>query len=966
MRKEIFILILAILSCAFALQKPTNYYAAVSATGGVRGNQQQVQDFAVWNATSKDWANVIPPNLSGGQLYGTVAVGTGLLAYGSFTSIGGNAAAGLAYYDGNVWAAPEGVGLYSLANFNSSFSYYDNIPSGIGTAYAAVADSNNNVYIWGVFDQVGLCRTGVAGFVQLVWAAPGIFTVKQLGNGYYKSIPTVPASAPCSFCAGDNIPPVGTVNKMRMYTSSTSSQLVFVVQPNSPGDLWQWEVNTPNWVQITYGNGAVNITGNVKDFDIAPNSNNIFVVGLFQRLNDPVSNYRYQHIAVSTDNGQTFTSFGPALNQTLFGDQPAVTNQYGVVVQPAYSAYGFYSVLATSTSQVWVAGSVRDGYRSSGQGDAYPNEAATRVFSFSSGSGPSQFSDRFAPYASANGVPQQSVNGPVIYKLALINGNVHAFGDFTLFKQVATPGIRFATRYTTVMKNAAVYDTTAQVWSPAFGGFLTSSGDTSPSFNPSNPIFLSVGSVNGNSLVYFSSQTNGITSTYGLLSGSMFAYGGDAINNANNRWNVIFGPNRLVTFSGTPQPTSGANFASGPNFAPQPLGNDGQVNCLLILQKNDAIIFGGNFDYIGNMQVPGVGFWNQDLGIIGSVGGGLFYYNNVPFYQSDSIYNNRIGGNVLDLEEYNNYLYAAGLFNRNNSGNSLANIAAISYRTGGAGWIPVDGGCDNQINDILVVGSILYATGKFQYCGLNSAGYNSGNLFRGRVPTSYIAAIELDSNPAGNSWRPLGIGLQGGAGYAMTYRRGYLYVGGAFSNAGGVINSAGIAKWDGNSWSDVTSSCQGPCDRAAPNRLPYIGTNIVPTAAARKPPACNALSTIQGNVWCIDTGATTSTGPLSTGLLAWWDGSNWYQAGPLNVASGVQNSAIVNNQSRSSNILVPGSTKITSNGFNFFSWGIGTQNYEISFTGFSVQPSALAAGSLVVFSQLLVAFCLIVSFVFFF
>jgi len=516
------------------------------------------------------------------------------------------------------------------------------------------------------------------------------------------------------------------------------------------------------------------------------------------------------------------------------------------------------------------------------------------------------------------------------------------------------------------------FNTNTGVWSPAFAGFLTQSGDTSPTFNPasfgSSPFFLSVGVINQTTLVYFQGQ-NAISSTYGLLSGSMFAYGGDPINNANNKWNVIFGPNRLVTYMGAANPTNSASFSNtlGPQLAPQPYGNNGQVRSLLILQKNDAIIFGGTFDFIGAMQVPGIGYWNQDLGIIGSVGGGLFFYNSQSFYQSDSIYNNRVGGVVNDLEEYNGYLYAAGLFNRNNSGNSLSNIATISYRTGGAGWTQVDGGCDQVINDILAVGSTLYATGSFQYCGLNSAGYNSGSLWRGRVPTAGIAAIEIGSSPTGVSWRPLGIGLQGGSGFAMAYRRGYLYVGGSFSSAGGVINSGGIARWDGNSWSDVTSQCQSPCDRAAPNRIPYSGgvTNIVPTAALRKPGSCNQLSTINGLLWCIDIGGSANAN-FQTGVLSYWDGSNWFQTGSLIVASGIQNSVIVNNQSNTNNILVPASTVIGANGFNFFSWGTGTQNYEISFTGFSLQPTALAAGSLVVVSQFLVALLLLVSFVFFF
>jgi len=333
----------------------------------------------------------------------------------------------------------------------------------------------------------------------------------------------------------------------------------------------------------------------------------------------------------------------------------------------------------------------------------------------------------------------------------------------------------------------------------------------------------------------------------------------------------------------------------------------------------------------------------------------------VLLYQSDYVYNNRIGGVVNDLAEYNNNIYAAGLFNRNNSGNALANIATISYRQGGAGWLSVDGGCDQVVNDILIVNGVLYATGAFQYCGLQSAAYNSGSLPRGRVPTSYIASIDLTQSTSTQSWRPLGIGLQGGSGSALTVRNGFLYVGGSFSNAGGVIASGGIAKWDiGNqAWSDVVAQCLGPCSRAVNQLGLYQGTAVQPTAAQRKPQACLALSTIQGNVWCIDSQSNT---------LAWYDGTYWYQAGALTLTTGIQNSVIVSNQSASSEILVPGTSSNygSANGNFFYSWGTGTNNYDISFSGFSVPPNALAAGSLVVVSQLLVALCLIISFVFLF
>lgn len=960
-RATTLLIILCIISCVFALDKPTNYFAGSSTgNGGVRGVQQQAQDFAVWNTSSNNWVQVLPPRVTGGSINGIVAVGDGLLAFGSFSSIGsGNNAAGLAYYDGKVWAAPEGIGLYVLGNLNTSYSFYDNIPSGTGTGTAAVVDGTT-VYLYGTFDQVGLVRDGVNGFVALSWSAGGVFTINKIGNGYYKKYTTVPANPPnCVLCPGTNVPTpaAGTYNKMRYYRSSTSNNLVFVFQPTSPGDIWQWEVNTGLWIQITgtATNGAINITA-PRDFDVAPNTNSIFVVGNFQRLNDPTATFRYQHVAVSTDNGNNFNAFGSTLNQTLFADLPAVYNSTtGVTIQPALTGVGFYSVAAQSATQIWVAGGVRDGFRQTGQSSGVPNELQTKVFTITANNAPTSFSERFYGLG-ASGTTADTISGPNINQLQLINGNLYAYGNFQYYRQIANPNIRFTSRYTNGYKGAAVLNIASGQWRPAFGGFLTTSksGDVSPLF-PS--LLSSWGTVSGSTLIYFSGN-NAILSTWGLLSGSMFAYGGDKVNNAQDRWNVVFGNNRFTTVN-NPSPSTGSGTPSAFTWAAQPFGSNGDVNAILIVDKNDAIIFGGRFDFIGSNLVPGVGFYNPDLNLIGSVGGGLFQYNSIAFYQSDNVQNNRVGGIVNDLAEYNGFVYAAGLFNRNNSGNPLANIASISFRTGGAGWVHLDGGCDQVVNDILIRDGKLYATGAFQYCGLNPEGFKEGDgLFRGRVPTSGIAVIDLDLDPSLRSWRPLGIGLQGGAatGNALAYRRGFLYVAGSFTSAGGYLFTTNLAKWDGNAWTDVLGICAGACDRPT-NYLTYIGTAVVPNPSTnRRPLGCSALSTLQGNVYCIDS---------TNSVLAWYDGTYWHQAGVLNVVRGVQNSVIVNNGSNANAILVAGNQDYNANGGNFFSWNPNNQNYEPSFTGFSTPANALASGSIVVVSQLL-AICLLVAFMFFF
>ena len=60
MRTVFFIVLLSLLSMALALNKPSNYFAA---SGTVRGNQQQVVDFAVWNVRRKKKDSSVHKNI---------------------------------------------------------------------------------------------------------------------------------------------------------------------------------------------------------------------------------------------------------------------------------------------------------------------------------------------------------------------------------------------------------------------------------------------------------------------------------------------------------------------------------------------------------------------------------------------------------------------------------------------------------------------------------------------------------------------------------------------------------------------------------------------------------------------------------------------------------------------------------------------------------------------------------------
>jgi len=222
--------------------------------------------------------------------------------------------------------------------------------------------------------------------------------------------------------------------------------------------------------------------------------------------------------------------------------------------------------------------------------------------------------------------------------------------------------------------------------------------------------------------------------------------------------------------------------------------------------------------------------------------------------------------------------------------------------------------------------------------GSNSAGFTqTDGLNNGRTPTSRIAVIDLGLNPSVQSWRPLGIGLQGGVGKALSFYNGKLYVGGTFTSAGGLIASNGIASWDGTKWQSVVANCQDPCSRAI-NVLPY-DVAYIPTAAERKPVSCVALTSADGNLYCIDSGKT---------MLAWWDGSLWHQAGTFTVSTTVfQNNIITNNGSNTGNILVAGSSSQNSAGdFNYYSYNSNNNNYEPTYTGFSNQIYSIVSSNI--------------------
>ncbi|MBI5442502.1 MAG: hypothetical protein HY900_14965 [Deltaproteobacteria bacterium] len=184
---------------------------------------------------------------------------------------------------------------------------------------------------------------------------------------------------------------------------------------------------------------------------------------------------------------------------------------------------------------------------------------------------------------------------------------------------------------------------------------------------------------------------------------------------------------------------------------------------------------------------------------------------------------------------------------------------------------------------------------------------SSGNLYvggtfstAGGVPASSIAKWD------GRSWSALGSGISYGG--ATTDVRalaldagGNLYAGGFFNRAGGVLANC-IARWDGRSWSPMSTGLNARVRSLtvdAQGRV-YAGGEFTTTGAGEA--SVNHVAEWDGTTWktvgggidgqvdslVVDVrgglyagGTFTHAGSISTQNLAKWDGSTW--AGPGNV-----------------------------------------------------------------------------------
>ncbi len=149
-------------------------------------------------------------------------------------------------------------------------------------------------------------------------------------------------------------------------------------------------------------------------------------------------------------------------------------------------------------------------------------------------------------------------------------------------------------------------------------------------------------------------------------------------------------------------------------------------------------------------------------------------------------------------------------------------------------------------------------------------------------------------------WSDVGGGTNGNVYAIVESPNGDVYIGGAFTLAGGVANTAYVARWDGTNWHPLETGLNNTCHTLAfaPNGDLYAGGQFTSASGVANTSriarwdgaAWSALGTGLNN-WCevltlapngdLYAGGsfTLASGVANTSRIARWDGTNWHALG---------------------------------------------------------------------------------------
>ncbi len=238
-----------------------------------------------------------------------------------------------------------------------------------------------------------------------------------------------------------------------------------------------------------------------------------------------------------------------------------------------------------------------------------------------------------------------------------------------------------------------------------------------------------------------------------------------------------------------------------------------------------TIIVGGDFTTAGSTSANYIAKWDPNTQTWSALGSGLpGPVNAICVFSATEIY---AGGNLPSLDHIAKWdgsswsalgdglndeclaltkgpdgnLYVGGKFTIAGGVTDVGRIAY--YNPLDQSWSGVDtanGGFNDECRALaLSTDGLLYAGGLFT----EAAG--------GNISASRIAVWD----PNASTWNPVGTGLTGGGATAcnalVAGPGGVIYVGGDFTNAGGISPANNIAKWDGSSWSALDDGLDGLC-----------------------------------------------------------------------------------------------------------------------------------------------------------
>ncbi len=510
---------------------------------------------------------------------------------------------------------------------------------------------------------------------------------------------------------------------------------------------------------------------------------------------------------------------------------------------------------------------------------------------------------------SSNGV------NATVYALAVSGTDIYVGGAFTLLGDGTTSANRIVkwngSSWSTLTSgssngvNGTVYALAVSGTNVYVGGIFTLLGDGTTSanriakWNGSSWSTLPSGSSNGVSGTVYALAVSGTD----LYVGGQFTLLGDGTTSAKNlaKWNgsgwsalpsgSSNGVNSAVyalAVSGTDiyvggaftllgDGTTSAKYVAkwnGSSWSTLPSGSSNGVNSAVrVLAANGATVYaGGGFTQLGD-GITSANYLIKWTGAWATVGSG----------------NNGVSGNLRAIAVMGSDVYIGGLFTLLGDGTSAKNIA----KWDGSSWSALPSGSSNGVNAtvyaLAVSGTDLYVGGAFTLLGdgttsaksiakwngsswstlpsgssngVNSAVYalavSGTNIYvggqftllgDGTTSAKYIAKWN------GSSWSTLTSGSSNGVNsnvYALAVSGTGLYVGGSFAQLGDGTSANRIAKWNGSSWSTLPSGSSNGVNGAV-NVLAVSGTNVY----------VGGLFTQLGD------------GTTSAKYIAKWDGSSW-------------------------------------------------------------------------------------------